>query len=295
MANPVHASVGTASRYDGSATSITVSNPSGLTAGDEMCLFVTMYETGSSKSIQTPAGWTGVYNDTADNVSRACFMKTATAGDVSAGSVTISSTGGSDYMSASIHRITGAVPHTISIFSEVDDSTFTPSATLTTSLTPVASESLVLMYFHGGDNALSAAPTASGYTSTPSVTFTEACDIGIKGGGTDGIAHAVAYGDYDGTSTITSRGVTFSETVTRGACGGIIVIYSTPQNASGTATLLQGTPTFPAPTSGGGTSGTATLLTTTPSVQAPTSEVITPNESNAPKTTAQNIINTSKS
>lgn len=258
-----------------------------------MCLFVVMYETGSAQSIQTPTGWTSKHNNLNNFVSYACFVKTATADDVSAGSVTISSSGGSDFMAASLHRITGALAHTVSFKSEADDGTFTPSASFTTDLTPDANESLVLVFFGGGDTTLSSTPTASNYSTTPSTTLTEACDLGVENSGS-GIGHAVAYADYDGVSKITARAATFNENLDRATPGSIIVIYEAPQDASGTAALLQATPAIFAPTTGGGTSGTAALLSATPTIPAPTSSVQDPTSTNTTKNAGANIVNTTK-
>lgn len=242
MAFPILASTGTASRFNSALSSITVTNPTGLTAGDEMCLFVLLYETGSSQEITTPSGWTSRHNTAENFVSLACFTKTATAGDVSAGSVTISSTGGSDFMSASIHRITGAVNPTTAFSSEIDIGDFTPSATFLTAITPVVDESLILLFFAGVDNGLDDLPTAGSYTIVPSIALEEECDIGVGTGSAGSLGHAVAKGNYSGRTEITSRGATFSHNLTRKA-GSIAVLYSAPQNASADISHIAITPT----------------------------------------------------
>ena len=261
MANPVLASTSNASRNNTSSGNISVSNPASLTAGDEMCLFVTLYETGSGQTIATPSGWTSRHNVALSFVSRACFTKTATSGDVSAGSVTVSSTGGGDFMSASFHRITGSVAPSIAFSSEDDAG----SAPYTTALTPTTLESLVLVFFSGADNSLEAVPTASGYSLTPTTSLTEVSDLGLRDGSSDGIAHAVAQGAYDGTTEITARSVSFSEGVTRSP-GSIIVIYSAPENATGTNALLQVSPTQFSQAGVAGTTGTNTLLDVSPTM-----------------------------
>jgi len=263
MANPVLASTSNASRNNTGSGTINVSNPASLTAGDEMCLFVTLYETGSGQTIATPSGWTSRHNVALNFVSRACFTKTATSGDVSAGSVTVSSTGGGDFMSASFHRITGSVAPSIAFSSEDDAG----SAPYTTALTPTTLESLVLVFFSGADNSLGAVPTASGYSLTPTTSLTEVSDLGLRDASGDGIAHAVAQGAYDGTTEITARSVTFSEAVTRSP-GSIIVIYSAPENATGTNALLSVSPTHLAQAGVAGTTGTNTLHAVSPTMFA---------------------------
>lgn len=276
MAYPVHESVGTASRYDGSASSITVPNPSGLTAGDEMCLFVFMYETGSTQTINTPSGWTSRQNSGSQFVSYACFTKTATAGDVSAGSVTITSTGGSDLMSASIHRITGAVLPSVAFLSEIDIKDDN-SATLThtTALTPTTAESLILVFFAGARaSGSTGVPTISGYATTPSASYTEVADIGVQSGGLN-LGHGVAWANYAGTTEITSRTATASQSFSRND-GSIIVIYSAPQNAQGTNATFAVSPSFFNENGVASTQGTNALLTVSPEMFDQSGEALQP-------------------
>lgn len=262
MANPILQATTTAQVQN---APLVLTNPSGLAVGDQMIIFATLYETGSNQSINSLVGWTSQHNSENDFVSSACFTKTADASDVSAGSVTLTSTGGSDYFSGSFHRVTGAATGSEIAATEIDIGSATPSVSYVTSITPPTNESLVIVCFSGADNSISTAPTALSFSLTPSATFTKVADEGQQSGGGSGsgIAHAVAWADYDGVTEITARGATFSTDITRGNKG-IIIVYSTPQDSSGTNALLESSPVFWEGNGSAGTTGTNDLLDSSP-------------------------------
>jgi hypothetical protein len=242
MAAPVVASYSTASNP--ASSTLVVTNPSGLTAGDEMLLNVSWYDTGSTRTLSTPSGWTARVNTVSDFVGAATFTKTASSGDVSAGNVTLSFSGAPEFNAASFLRITGAALGSEVAGSEVDSEAgptgTTPS--YTTALTPTSGESLVVVAFSGASNSLAGTPSVSSYATTPSVTFTEVADISSKSGA-DGIILGVAAGSYSGTSQITNRTATYSEEIERERYG-TIVVYNAPQSVTGTPSLGTASPTL---------------------------------------------------
>lgn len=242
MAYPLVASISTASN-DAQTSSLVVNNPSGLTAGDEMLLYFAWFDTTSIRSVTTPSGWTSRANTGPDFFGAAVFTKTATSGDVAAGSVTISLNGNTDFKVAALLRITGAAAGVPIADFEIDqDEAANATPSYTTALTPVSSESLVIVGFDAADDISSAVLRVSGYSAFPTIDFTELADFGLRGGG-DALAMGIASGQYAGTTPITNRSATFSEVI-NGERHGFIIVYSAPQDAIGTPVLATGSPTF---------------------------------------------------
>lgn len=265
MANPQIRSV-SSTITDTDAASLVCTHPSGLTAGDFMLLFVEMYNGGSDQSILNISGWTNVASASVTNRRRLrCFSKTATAGDVSAGSTTVTFSDICDKFAFGMLAITGqASGQEITVTVETD--TFTASGTSispTTASTPAVSESLVVSCFATYELALTATLTASSFSLTPTTTMTERVDVGNRDGLSDGISLFIATGEYDGTTEITGRSVTVSESIT-GQGNSIFLLVNAPQNATGTNSLLSVSPTLFAPTVSAGTTGTNALLDVSP-------------------------------
>jgi len=243
---PVIQTVSTASASQTGST-LAVSFPSGLTAGDEMLMVVTWYAT-AARTLTAPSGWTAVkaYGDGTIRFEHNVYRKTASAGDVSAGSITLSWSGTIVARTAGILRITGQVVGTEIAFSEIDSgfgggTGTTPS--YTTNITPTFTDSLIIQT-GGAAETSGSARTFSGWTTTPSVTLTEQVDVGAAYSG-DNVATGIAAGAYSGTSNFTSRGFTLSSSISgSNRLAGTFIIYNPVQNASGTPTPLVVSPTF---------------------------------------------------
>lgn len=262
MALPVVASTNTATA-DG-ASSIVVTFPSGLASGDEMCINIGYYDNTSGRTASTPGGWTSRQNQTSGLGAKsglACFTKTATAGDVSAGSVTVSMNGSTSYIRASIARITGAVPATPIVGSEVDTGT---GFSYTTALTPVTNDSLMIASFTGAMTSGGAGSTTAGsYSSTPSATWTEIAEMHGGSAGNENMGFACAYAPYTGSTQWTNRSVTFSQSFSYAGIG-IAIMYEGTQDATGSNTLLSVSPSFFTPAGRADTNGTNALLSVSP-------------------------------
>ena len=260
MANPVLA---TSQSSSGSGTSLVATFPSGLTAGDEMNMIVSWYDNATSPTLTTPSGWTSKQNAFSNFVGLAMLTKTATAGDVSDGSVTLTFSTGSGGRYSFVSRITGSALGSEIAGTEIDSGDDTTSPSHTTAITPVTAESLVIMAFAGTKLGAPFSKTSlSAYATTPTVTFTEAADLGDNNGD---LGFGIAYGDYDGTTQFTARTATFSSPMNRQIYS-VIAVYTAPVSATGTNTLLSVSPSFFAPTGRADTNGTNTLLSVSPTI-----------------------------
>lgn len=245
MALPVVASSST--KTDSTVSSTVVTFPSGLAAGDEMIINTgwSSIAQGVDRTMSTPAGWTSRQNSQSDRTGLAVFTKTASAGDVSAGNVTLTLSGAVDYVSSSILRITGAVAGSVISGSEIDSESSPTGASpsYTTALTPASKNSLVIVSFMSSvTTGAAGVATISSYTSTPALSFTEYADLGQGSGGSD-IGFGVATAPTADLTQITSRGATFSKDMTRERHGAI-VIYTGSADALGTSSFTTASPEF---------------------------------------------------
>jgi hypothetical protein len=243
MAFPVVASSATTTASSG--TSIIATFPSGLTAGDEMMMVITDRRSSSGTAVAAPSGWT--VRERQDNglVNRehVVMTKTATAGDVSAGSVTVSFATSIGHAAIDVLRITGSTSFVTSESDQYTPTTLDVTPTFTTNVVPTTvNDSLVLVTFGLIHTSNSASRTFSDYAITPSATFTEITDDPVRTGDT-GIGSAIASANYTGFSTITSRQAIVSAD-TNVAYYGSIVIYAGTQNVTADVSHLVVTPSI---------------------------------------------------
>jgi hypothetical protein len=262
-----------------SVSSIACTHPAGLAEGDLLVLFVGKMTEGSDRTISTPSGWTKQESITSSNDNRqdlACFKKVATAGDVSAGSTTVSFSGTVDSTTYGVYAITGAASGLEINKSEanrVERSSGATSSNVTfeTALTPTVTESLVLVsYYSSSAFDPDEVVTASGYTLTPTTSLTEQIDNGDYVGGSRSRSLHCASGQYSGTTQVTSRSVTLggNTSLTSQWIQGIILFVNSPQNATGTNELHQTSPVTFSPLTGSTQGATNALHEATPTIHS---------------------------
>jgi hypothetical protein len=232
-------------------SSIVCTHPTGLTAGDLLLIFVGLINFGFDVSASTPSGFSEIASN-AGGSRRLLYLwyKVATAGDVSAGSTTITLPSGSDKSGYATMAITGAASGSELTLFEQD--VITPSSdtlTVTTAITPIVPESLAISAFLPVDLSLSAVLTASSFSLTPSTTMIERVDVGVRDGSSDGGSLMIATGEYSGTSQITSRAVTVSESI-NGESATIFVLVNAPVNATATNAFFENDSEFFSPLTG---------------------------------------------
>lgn len=280
----------TSSFTDTDNSSVSATHPTGLTAGDLMIFYVAIFNVGADRTVTTPSGWTVQDSYTfSDRRTVIVYKKIATGGDVSAGSTSVSFSGSVDKFGYAMFAVTGAASGSEITLSENDDVTpaGVTTATGTTALTPIVPESLVFSAFFLTDLDLAATLTASSFSLTPSITMTERVDVGVRDGASDGCSLMIATGEYSGLSQITSRSVTFSESI-NGQSSSLVLIVNAPLNASGTTALHSADADFFAPTATNGATGTTALHQADADLYAPTAMGTSPSQwagENKPSTT----------
>lgn len=252
------------------ATSIVCTHPTGLTAGDLMTLFVGTLNYSDDHSISTPSGWTVIeYQQiNSSQLNFAGYEKIATAGDVSAGSTTVSIVNGTpNILAYAMLAFSGTATGSEVTPHESETQTLN-STSMTTSLalTPITSESILVTAFYISEDTLSAAITASSFSLTPTTTMTERVDVGVRNGSSDGVSILIATGNYAGTTEITASSVTYSESLTTGGGMAITFLVNPQVNATGTNATFAVSPLLSTQNGVAGTVGTNTLLAVSPNL-----------------------------
>ena len=257
MATPVPTLVGSITENGGDG-SINIPNTTPPAVGNYLVAFVGAFQSGGSRTLNTPAGWTLRSNLDGDTHVAAMYTKTADAGDVAAGSFTFTISGICDVYTGAIVKLTNIATGSEIGGQEID--TGTTSFTYTTNIAATLPESLVLA-FYSASQLTSAGGSTSAYTSTPTLTWTELVDS-PGNSGSPSMSFGVASAPNTGTSSITSRDATLSVTAVR--TRGIIAVFNGFVNAQGTNALLSVSPFFASQNGVAGVSGTNALHTTTP-------------------------------
>ena len=187
--------------------SIDVTKPTGLVVGELMVAHVTAADD-SEPTVALPTGWTNIStaSGSGGDVSTRTMSKIAQAGDVAASDFTFTSSINA-FMSGGMYRISGAPPQsTIQDFdnSAVQFLSNNLSMNTTILLEPIVPNSLfitfyTLFFLDGTTRSLGV------YSSTPSITRTEAWDNHRRyGGGDFNPLSASVHGVYSGSSDITA-------------------------------------------------------------------------------------------
>jgi hypothetical protein len=276
MALPV---VESTSSGQSETSSVTITAPTGITTGDLLIGSYTAFRFGGSYSNNTPAGWTTIRSSVgtvSNKVGTNTFYKVAVLADETATDYTFTTTT-ADEINGSILRVSGAAEGNEITVSEVDVITASAGTTIshTGTSTPPTGESLMVMCTGGGSLTSSAVVTTSTYTATPTVTWTEQMDSGYRNGASDGSSHSVATAPYTGTTEFTAYGFTTSEGFSAGLVS-VLIVVSSPEDAAGTNTLLEVSPTQFSQAGIGGTTGTNTLLEVSPTQFSQSGSATTP-------------------
>ena len=221
-----------------SGTSVTITKPTGLVAGDFLVAYLS-FTAGGSGSITVPTGWTsqGVVNMDDDFRQYGVLTKIADAGDISASDFTFS-------ISRSINTLIGQlvaiqnVPQTSTVrtFAISANAPNTTALSFTASATPLTINSLLLIGFAARSGG-SGSDTIGSYASTPSNTFTELADNVVSSS-----VQSIASATLTSLSEITAYSATISNIKVFHA--GSILVITAPQNASAEVAHLDSLPTI---------------------------------------------------
>lgn len=241
MAAPVVQS--TSTNTNENSTTIVVTAPSGISEGDLLLAYYISWDTSDLTHV-TPSGWTkleGLNGGTDGEFS--IFYKIALVADESAANYTFTSTGAApETNAAAILRIDGvAAGVEIQASDAVEDTTPGTSYSETVSATPLGNDTLVILGFGTVDLNVVGVVTTSGYASTPTETYTELLDFGIKDGADDGVSLAIATAEHNGDTTFTNISATHTG-ASRGSFGSIVIVNA-PQNVTADISHLDTDPT----------------------------------------------------
>lgn len=271
MAAPVVASKQNTAFASGSSTTIT--KPTGLAEDDLLVAFICQFI--DNETLSTPSGWTARYNDSTGNGSVAIFTKVATSADVAASNFTFSASS-TTIVGGALFRVTG-----VANGSEIAETSVvrnaTPGSTLseTLSATPGTEESLVFGMVVSLGSSLSAVVTTNGYTSTPTLSFTEEYDFGYRDGLSDGGSLAIVSATNDDTE-ITALGAELTETPDDAYVG--VIVINAPLDANTTLGFVTSTQSVFAPSGIAGANTTLPLASSGQSVFPPTGKGTSPTQ-----------------
>lgn len=276
MATPVPTLVGSITETASDGT-ILIPNTTPPAVGDFLVAFVSAYQSGGSRTLNTPAGWTLRANQ--DSAAHICavYTKTAVAGDVSASDFTFTISGAADVYAGAIFKITNHAVGTEVAGSEVD--TGTTSFTFTTAITPGTADSLALALYTDSQN-ITGARSVSSYASTPSFTWTERVDAGGNNGAPS-MSFAIATAPISGTSQITERTATASGATA--TTRGIIIVINGLIDASATPSAVAMTAAVPTPAVSAGATTTVSALALTAAAPTPVTTEVAPKWTNTDK------------
>lgn len=249
-----------------SGSSVSCTHPTGLTVGDLMVLFVHIYHNSQNRTITTPSGW-ALQNSVSGAADLrdlgkvlSCFTKVATAGDVSAGSTTVSFSGAPQDNSWGMYAISGtAVGHEVADSEgdyEQETSVTTGSTSysnsFTTDITTVSLESLVIGCF--ATTIFNIADTPALGTSTmvltPSATITADINISMTDAGSGATGHWTYMGSaqYANDINITNRQITVVSNANISSntleTASIIIAINAPASPTADVGRLDATPTL---------------------------------------------------
>ena len=274
---PVVESVSSASTISGG--SVTVTAPTGITTGDLLVGFFSAFRPGGTQTSALPAGWTDIQaqSTSGTRLTARAFYKIAELADESATDYTFTSSG-ADYCQGAILRISGAASGSEITVSEVDYITNNASTSIshTATSTPISVNSLAIIYATGHDFSITATVTTSGYTSTPSATWTERADIGHRDGVSDGSSLAVATAPITDPSEITNYSYTQSEVLDETI--GMLILVNTANAFYGSSTIHTADPTLFTNSPSGDTNTSVSLLEIDPAVQTTTAKATSPTQ-----------------
>lgn len=272
----------------GSGTSVTITKPVSLAAGDVMVAHIAIDDDGGVGDILTPTGWTLVKSviETTDDTAFKLFMKVATSSDVAASDFTFSLNSQSHSYTGSIARITGS-----GFTYQVDDgeSESNASATFSGGVTPNVANTLLMFYVVTG--ASTAASVSNYAITTDNPTWTERFQLDETSGGDITTAMATA------SRTATSATGDFTATIgTTADATGVLIAIDPTINVSVSPSVVSLSASVQSPTiSGNANIAVSNPLTVTTSVNSIAVATTDGAWSNNAKSSPATFTNTAKS
>jgi hypothetical protein len=251
----------------GTATSLTITKPTGLAAGDYM---VAIFGYSGNTNPWALTGWTSVLNpnDTSARVLN-ILVKVASASDASASDFTFTISSGAEpnNVCGALLRITGNLfSGTANVVASDNDVSGAASPSYTGGVTPGAANTLLIMGAVAG-NSVSGVTTGSYAVTNDNPSWTERADFTETGGAED-ILLAIATATYSVGTTTGNYSLAFS--ADPGDSIGFLLSINESTNVTVTPDVITMTSAVQAPTLTGSASVSPSVITMTSSVQAPT-------------------------
>lgn len=259
---------------DPGETSIVITKPSGLAAGDLMIALLAV--TGPNEAY-TATGWDELFANNIPNFNfkMNCLVRVADSSDAAATNFTFNVNASGDSKVGALLRITGSsFSGLANMVSDTDDVAADTTPTYTGGVTPVGSTALLIMgCFAGGVG------TSSTYAITNNnPSWTERADISVND--VEDISLSVATADY---AFATATG-DYSLSITDGTeTGGYIIAVSESANVTVSPAVITTTATVQAPSVSGSANVSPAVITTTATLPAPTITTSDPEWTNQTK------------
>ena len=273
---------------------ISFTNPTGLSVGDLMIVFIGSANGGSpSIDYSTPTGWTLHSQSKPSDAEIWFYSKVATSDDVSAGSVAFTESGDDETMRGGVmFRITGHASLSDFGVAGANDSA-TPS--FNNGKTPAYANSLLLLFIASRDNTTGA--SASGYAiATNNPTWTEEMDAFAENTSetANDLLISCASALRPETSATGNSSVTLASMGAGTDSAAFLVVIPPQTNVTVSPSVITMAASIQAPTVTGGATVSPAVITMTASIQAPTVTTAAPLWSNTSKNSS-NWTNQSKS
>ena len=282
---------------NGAAPSITITKPTGLTAGDYMVAIIGFVDAdrGTGDAI---SGWTLLEAINNSNCSLYVYGKTADAGDAAASNFTFAidtGTGGAnDYIVGGLIAISGTAPISNAVFvNSGSDSDGGTTNVFANTITPTVADSILIMGVLGQHTGGAGVTTSNYAVATDNPTWTERYDTTVND--TTDYTFAIATGPRSAVTATGNSQADFSSATTFGAGVVIAVLETTNVTVNPSVISLVGSVQSPSVT-GSATVTIASPVSLTANIVAPTVTVSdakwsTTNKSN----TSPTITNVNKS
>jgi len=282
------------------STSVVVTKPTGLTAGD--LLVAICSEGNSGGEFNTPSGWTRFKDFTTASLNQTVvvFVKVASAGDAAATDFEFTFSGSSIPLEAVVLAISGTFASATNIYASVAEGGTEAVSDVfrcTTGITPYVTNSLLIMYFRilcsdSDNNAMSAYAIQTDNISP----WTEHHDVQDNGG-----SNTIRIGVASGTREVTTAtgyfqaGISTGTITDSGSIGLLLAISDTANGNTAPATIgINLAVQVPTVTASGQTAIAAPLLITS-SINDATANVTEPTWKNRDKSPTSTVTNRDKS
>ena len=284
-------STATANETSNNSTTLTLTKPTGLAAGDLMIAVLT-YSDGTESQFYALTGWTAVIGTDDGDLVTTVLCRVADAGDAAASDFTFTKTAGDEVVNlcGALFRITGAgFTGSANITAQDKGTSSDASAIYTGGITPTADS---LLMFIATSGAVST--TASGYAiATSNPTWTERVEITSTDSTPDNNLVIATASRPEATAT---GDFSLTWAADPGESVGHLLSIQETTNVTTSPAVISVVASVQAPTvTGGATVTVSAAISITAAVQAPTVVTAASEVTNTSRSSAPTWVNTSKS